>query len=54
MENSPNIYPSQAGKTDQQTVTNNVPKSGKRPDQGAAPTMNPWDNSGALWRRPIR
>jgi anaerobic selenocysteine-containing dehydrogenase len=45
MENSPNIDPSQAGKTDQQTASNNVPKSGERPDQGGAPTMNPWDNS---------
>ncbi len=44
MENSPNIDPSQAGKTHQQTA-NNVPRSGERPDQGAAPTMNPWDNS---------
>jgi molybdopterin-dependent oxidoreductase alpha subunit len=45
MENSPNIDPSQAGKTHQQTAENNVPKSGERPDQGTAPTMNPWDNS---------
>jgi hypothetical protein len=45
MEKSPNIDPSQADKTDQQIVTNNVPKSGKRSDQGAAPTMKPWDNS---------
>jgi molybdopterin-dependent oxidoreductase alpha subunit len=45
MENSPNTDPSQAGKTHQQTAENNVPKSGERPDQGSAPTMNPWDNS---------
>ncbi|MFD1873077.1 FdhF/YdeP family oxidoreductase [Hymenobacter bucti] len=45
MENSPNTDPSQAGKTEQQTATNNVPKSGERPDQGAAPVMNPWADS---------
>jgi molybdopterin-dependent oxidoreductase alpha subunit len=45
MENSPNTDPSQAGKTEQQTAANNVPKSGERPDQGSAPVMNPWADS---------
>jgi hypothetical protein len=45
MGNSPNIDLSQAGKTPRQTAANNVPESGERPDQGKAPTMNPWNNS---------
>ena len=55
MGNSPNIDPSQTGKTHQQTAASNVPKSGERPDQGTAPTMNPWDNSNedAADKRPM-
>ncbi|UOQ78949.1 hypothetical protein MUN84_10730 [Hymenobacter sp. 5516J-16] len=37
MEKSPAEDPSQAGKTQQQGAEANVPKSGERPDQGAAP-----------------
>ncbi|WP_303309857.1 FdhF/YdeP family oxidoreductase [Hymenobacter sp. BT730] len=38
MEKSPAEDPSKAGKPEQQTAETNVPKSGERPDQGAAPT----------------
>ncbi|WP_052430503.1 FdhF/YdeP family oxidoreductase [Hymenobacter sp. DG25B] len=38
MEKSPAEDPSKAGKTEQQTAETNVPQSGERPDQGAAPT----------------
>ncbi|WP_022824104.1 FdhF/YdeP family oxidoreductase [Hymenobacter norwichensis] len=45
MEKSPAEDPSKAGKTEQQTASNNVPKSGERPDQGAAPTNDHWATS---------
>ncbi|UOR07368.1 FdhF/YdeP family oxidoreductase [Hymenobacter aerilatus] len=45
MEKSPASDPTKAGKTEQQTASDNVPKSGERPDQGKAPAMNPWENS---------
>ncbi|MBC6991297.1 FdhF/YdeP family oxidoreductase [Hymenobacter sp. BT491] len=38
MEKSPAEDPSKAGKTEEQHAETNVPKSGERPDQGAAPT----------------
>ncbi len=38
MEESPISDPSKAGKTEQQGAEANAPKSGERPDQGAAPT----------------
>ncbi|WP_081867649.1 FdhF/YdeP family oxidoreductase [Hymenobacter sp. IS2118] len=37
MEKSPAEDPSQAGKTEQQGAESNQPRSGERPDQGAAP-----------------
>ncbi|WP_317239173.1 hypothetical protein [Hymenobacter sp. 5516J-16] len=45
MDKSPAYDPSQAGKTEQQTAGNNVPKSGERPDQGTAPTSDNWSTS---------
>ncbi len=45
MDKSPAYDPNQAGKIDQQTAGNNVPKSGERPDQGAAPTSDNWSTS---------
>ncbi|HEX8429066.1 FdhF/YdeP family oxidoreductase [Hymenobacter sp.] len=45
MEKSPAEDPSKAGKVDQQTASNNVPKSGERPDQGVAPTSDHWATS---------
>ncbi|TPG65610.1 FdhF/YdeP family oxidoreductase [Hymenobacter nivis] len=38
MEESPTNDPAKAGKTHQQGAQDNTPKSGERPDQGAAPT----------------
>ncbi|GGF03451.1 FdhF/YdeP family oxidoreductase [Hymenobacter cavernae] len=46
MEKSPAQEPDKSGKTNEQTVTNNVPVSGQRPDQGAAPTNDHYDNGG--------
>jgi len=45
MDKSPAYDPSKAGKTEQQTASDNVPKSGERPDQGAAPTSDNWSTS---------
>ncbi|GAB2940756.1 FdhF/YdeP family oxidoreductase [Hymenobacter coalescens] len=46
MEKSPAQDPSQAGKTHEQTAASNVPRSGERPSQGAAPTHDHYDNGG--------
>ena len=40
MEDSPQTDPSQAGKIHQQGAQDNAPKSGERPDQGAAPVAD--------------
>ncbi|UYZ62344.1 FdhF/YdeP family oxidoreductase [Hymenobacter weizhouensis] len=45
MDKSPAYDPSKAGKTEQQTASDNAPKSGERPDQGAAPTSDNWSTS---------
>ncbi|HEX8281621.1 MAG TPA: molybdopterin-dependent oxidoreductase, partial [Chthoniobacterales bacterium] len=45
MEKSPAEDPRQAGKIEQQLAETNVPKSGERPDQGAAPTSDHWETS---------
>ncbi|AYA36146.1 hypothetical protein D3Y59_03150 [Hymenobacter oligotrophus] len=46
MEKSPAQEPDKAGKTPEQTASNNVPVSGQRPDQGTAPTNDHYDNGG--------
>ncbi|MCC2545566.1 FdhF/YdeP family oxidoreductase [Hymenobacter sp. BT175] len=45
MEKSPAEDPSKAGKTEQQGAEAHAPRSGERPDQGEAPTLDPWANS---------
>ena len=45
METSPAADSNHAGKTEQQGAEANVPKSGERPDQGKAPTTDPWAGS---------
>ncbi|GAA4347549.1 FdhF/YdeP family oxidoreductase [Hymenobacter saemangeumensis] len=45
MENSPAEDPGQSGKAEQQAAEKNVPRSGERPAQGQAPTLDPWANS---------
>ncbi|MGY2134696.1 FdhF/YdeP family oxidoreductase [Hymenobacter sp. HD11105] len=48
MEKSSAEDPSKAGHTHQQTAQDNVPKSGERPDQGAAPTNDHYNPEGQL------
>ncbi|MCC3159787.1 FdhF/YdeP family oxidoreductase [Hymenobacter sp. 15J16-1T3B] len=46
MEKSPAQDPSQSGKTNEQHAAGNVPRSGERPSQGAAPTNDHYDAGG--------
>jgi hypothetical protein len=47
MDKSLAYDPGKAGKTEQQIASDNVPKSGEQPDQGAAPTSDNWSTSPA-------